>query len=774
MTIKRTKLKNNRVNIDVVNGDSQLRTFGESEQRFKNELAELAEIDGATLIFNGLESFALRKTSAALALEILTKAPEVYDNAFTGLNPSFGWQYDLEQIKQAEAAWQSACRTYGTTVHVKGMELRKQLIVDQAGLIGLAEELTSVDEIALDIETFPATGTKLAKRHIGDTRKSLVRLISLSANGRTWLVDTVACGQSIEPLRSVLENKDLVIHNALYDMPFMMDHFSIVPKGKNFDTLIAARVLSNEAKLVVWASKYQQILESYGDEMIKPKEIDADDSDEENEEEQLLKAKKKEVVIFKNDPERTSNSLDMLYRRFLGFEYETDQAASDWQLPRLTDEQLVYAASDTAHLIQLKEAIRKSGDSDDQTIIDLDLISLRICLDMYRQGSAIDVERLHNVHKQRTEVLGQIRAEVQPLLPGVKLDSPKDIVRGLGELGVFVESADKHDLIKKKDNPVVEKLIKYRRVAAEVRDLEKLINALHPDGKIHARYNPSGAGTGRMSSSNPNLQNIRRAPSKEDQALGYVNFREFFVGPQEFPVTIVADYNQMELRAVAVVADERRMIKAYIKGEDLHWKTAAGVVPDFASLSDDEKAIARAKAKPANFGLLYGQNSRNFRNYAARNYGIDMDLDEAEEIREAWFELYPGLAEWHENAKELAQQCPEYGSTLLGRKRRLHPDCEGLEEWWCAFQALTNHAIQGSCADASKLALALIDEALDKTKARIIGMVHDEIVAIAKPEVVEEVKAIIEKCMMAAAAAVFGDKLTFVAEAKSGKSWACK
>jgi DNA polymerase I len=767
LSIKVSKAKGQKVNLTVTPTKGR-RDLGPTETFFGHELKELCALDGGTLIYNGLESFGITKVSVGLGLEILRRAPEVYDGSFSGLEPAYGATYQSDDFKQAKALWESAALTHGTAVQEQGRKLREELITSQAGLEVLAKRLDGIKDIALDLETF-STAEDFGKRDIGDTRKSDVRLISLFDGESSWLIDTVACGHSIEPLRPVLERANLVVHNAQFDIPFLYDKYNIVPRGNIFDTLIAARVLSNEAPLYVFRSKYRDIVEQFAEHLATVKELPEEEDDEVDEQ---IQSRGKERVVFIGDVERTSNSLDAVCKRFLDIEM-ADESGSDWQAERLSDFQLVYAAEDTKHLLYLKAAILAEADGSDKLIIDLDMLALEVCLGLYREGSLIDVEALEQIYRQRQEALTNARTQVVQDLGGVDLDSGQATIRALGEAGIYVESLEKHDLAKKKDNPTVGHLLTFRRVRAELIDLEKLRRALHVDNRIHARYNPAGAGTGRMSSKSPNLQNIRRAPSKADQAQGYVNFREFFVAPKGWYM-IVADYNQAELRGGAVIANERNMIGIYKEGADMHRNTAAELAPKFLDMTPEEQAEARSKAKAANFGLLYGMGAKGFRDFAAKNYGVQLGADEAAEIRTRFFELYPGLAEWHADKKADSWEYPEYGETLLGRKRWLHPLAEDMFETWCGFQAMTNHIVQGSCADMLKLALITIHRAFDPTEARLVGTVHDEIICIARRDTVEEATKIVKDAMEQAGAAIFGEEVTFVSEVKSGASWACK
>lgn len=575
MQIKRTKLKGNLVRIQVSPGEEQ-RSFGEAEVRYKREFIELCEMEEATLIFNGVESWGVNRIPAALALDALRKIPTVYDGTFTEFDPTYGIEYKLEDFKQAEAALLSSSETYGTDVQARGQQLRRGMIVGRPGLIALAERLAGVIELALDLETFPIIEGFL-KRDIGDTRLSDVRLISLSDGAETWLIDTVACGQNIEPLRHILETKPLIVHNAQFDCAFLADKYGIVPRGGVFDTVIAARVLSNEAPISVFRHHYRKIVEVFGEDMINPKEFEWEPPGEEEEEDpQPLK---KERVVFQLDWYRVSNTLDAVLERFLDIRSADDESTSDWEAERLTDRQLVYSSEDVLHLSALKRAIlsRKMvlgelvSDERDLDIIRLDLGTLECCLSMYREGSRVDLVSMEAAYKQR------------------KLDEAAALRRAL--------------------------------------------------------------------------------------------------------------------------------------------------------------------------------------RYAAETYGLELSKDQAVDMRDDWFALYPRLIRWHEEAREAANNYAPYGETLLGRKRRIHPMSGAVGETWAGFQARTNHAVQGSCADMLKLALIEIHQTLDPDRARLIGCVHDEVLVYARNDALEATKTLVKEAMENAGVKVFGDEIKFLAEVKSGGDW---
>jgi DNA polymerase I len=129
---------------------------------------------------------------------------------------------------------------------------------------------------------------------------------------------------------------------------------------------------------------------------------------------------------------------------------------------------------------------------------------------------------------------------------------------------------------------------------------------------------------------------------------------------------------------------------------------------------------------------------------------------------------------WHEQAQEAANNYIEYGETLLGRKRRINPMAEAIEETWAGFQALTNHPVQGSCADMLKLALIAIHQNLDPEQAKLVSTVHDEVITIARNDALEATKAVVTNAMESAGTTVFGERIPFLVAVKSGGNWVCE
>jgi DNA polymerase I len=229
-------------------------------------------------------------------------------------------------------------------------------------------------------------------------------------------------------------------------------------------------------------------------------------------------------------------------------------------------------------------------------------------------------------------------------------------------------------------------------------------------------------------------------------------------------VLVIADYSQIELRAAAYFSGDKRMIEAFLKGEDLHTKTASIV------LGKSEKEITnedRQLAKALNFGLVYGQSAEGLVRYAKTNYGVEMTEKQAAKTRAVFFKHYDGLARWH--AKAWGEvECTEVvkGRTILGRRRLINPEASN----WDRFQAKTNLVVQGACADGLELALCKIHKALSKD-AKIIATVHDEIIVEAPEAQLEQVKKLLAKIMVSVFGKLFKKQILIEVDAKICGNW---
>lgn len=234
------------------------------------------------------------------------------------------------------------------------------------------------------------------------------------------------------------------------------------------------------------------------------------------------------------------------------------------------------------------------------------------------------------------------------------------------------------------------------------------------DGRIHPNFNITDVRTGRTSCSNPNLQQVPRN----------MDLRTLFRGKEkEGREFIEADYSQIELRGAAHYSNDPVMIDAYRNGKDLHMITAMGLT------GKEEKDVTkeeRSKAKPVNFGFLYGMMAKGFVDYAWNNYGTTFTLEEAEYYRDRFFQTYPNLLGWHE---EQIAKCIRDGGVydLFGRFRKL-PDIysKNFMKRSTAERCSINTPVQGSCSSILLGAMIDVHEQLHKElDVRVVGSVHD-------------------------------------------------
>ena len=283
---------------------------------------------------------------------------------------------------------------------------------------------------------------------------------------------------------------------------------------------------------------------------------------------------------------------------------------------------------------------------------------------------------------------------------------------------------------------------------------EGLREVVAADGRIHATFNQMVARTGRLSSENPNLHNI---PVRSDE--GKV-FRTAFV-PAKGSQFLVADYNQIELRCIAHLANDPGLIEAFTKGEDIHTSTAARVFGVAASKVTGEM---RSKAKMVSYGLAYGMEA----------YGLSQRLgigvDEATEILDAYFSAFPNVKRYMDDAVETAKK-RGFTVTLFGR-RRFIPELNNpnFRIRQIGERQAMNAAIQGLAADIFKIALVSIDAKLmaSKTSGRIVLQVHDEVIVEAKKSESQAVEEIVLGSMREAASL----RVPLEINAAWGDSWA--
>jgi DNA polymerase-1 len=346
--------------------------------------------------------------------------------------------------------------------------------------------------------------------------------------------------------------------------------------------------------------------------------------------------------------------------------------------------------------------------------------------DMEKHGVAIDMpflqglsddygEQMKGFEKEIYQEAGEkfnINSPVQLrgiLFDKLQLPSAKKTAKG-GEKSTDVGVLEKLALI----HPLPKLILEYRQLMKlKSTYIDALPTLLNPDtGRVHTSFNQTVAATGRLSSSDPNLQNI---PIRTE--LGR-EIRKAFVARESYNI-LSADYSQIELRLMAHFAGDKALLDSFKKGEDIHRRTAAEV---FGIKLDDVTDDQRRSAKTANFAIIYGVSA----------YGLSMQSEltvgQAKEYIDAYFDRYPGVKEYMDDIKSFARK-HGYVETLLKRRRYL-PDINAKSRQAREFAERTaiNTPIQGTAADLIKLAMIKIAAELKSKKSWMILQVHDELV----------------------------------------------
>ncbi len=383
------------------------------------------------------------------------------------------------------------------------------------------------------------------------------------------------------------------------------------------------------------------------------------------------------------------------------------------------------AAAVQALVAPLSNALEADGASGLYRNIELPLVA--VLARMESIGCDVDVAYLKRMSAQLGEQIEALRQEIFELAgEEFNINSPKQLGVVLFEkLGLDVKKTKKtktgystNEAVLKKladDHPLPAKVMEYRELAklrsTYLDALPLLVDPL--DGRIHTTYNQTVTATGRLSSSDPNLQNI---PVRTE--LGR-KIREAFVVPDGC-VFLSADYSQIELRLLAHLSGDEGLIAAFNSGEDFHAATAAQV---FGIPVEEVTPEQRSRAKAVNFGIVYGQQAFGL------GQSLHISRNEAQEMIDRYYEAYPGVRAYLDRTVEEARQSG-CAVTMFGRKRHI-PDIHAKNTNLRAFGERTamNHPMQGSAADIIKLAMIGVARELRKGafRARMVLQVHDEL-----------------------------------------------
>lgn len=411
------------------------------------------------------------------------------------------------------------------------------------------------------------------------------------------------------------------------------------------------------------------------------------------------------------------------------------------------DDFVKFACDEVYSIYRLYDVWQKKLKENEQELVVQIEIPLTIVLaKMEHFGVSIDVEYLKELSAYMTEKLAELEDIIYQLAGGpFNINSPKQVAEVLFDK---LEIKNKKKKSRSTGAEVLEELAeeyeicdyilqhrKFSKLKSTYADvLPTLISKR--DGRLHTTYNQALTVTGRLSSSNPNLQNI---PIRTEE--GNKIRAAFCAADKENSLIMSADYSQIELRLLAHISGDEHLIKAFNSGEDIHAITASKV---FGVKLDKVTKEMRRKAKAVNFGIVYGQSKYGL----AKNLGITNN--EAQEFIDKYFKTYPGVKEYMNEEVEFVNK-KGYVETIFGRKRYLSAELNSstysIREF--AQRAAINQPLQGTAADLIKMAMVKVERELEakNLKTKMIMQVHDELVFEVPKEELEIVKELVMRCM---------------------------
>ena len=602
-------------------------------------------------------------------------------------------------------------------------ESDRTMVTDKDLLEQFVTDASQADGLAVDVETdsTKASEARLVGIAVATApHKSYYIPVGHASNGRGQLNRDVV-HKALSPILSSQDAK-LYAHNAKYDAVVLERHGYSLPRF-TFDTMIAAYILG-ENSLGLKELAFTKL----GIEM---DEIT--------------------TVIGKGKSQITMDLADI------------DQAGQ-------------YACADVESTWQLKSKLDPELDAHEQADLfyDIEMPLIDVLIDMEKTGIALDVELLKEVSKQLTGEISELEREIHGhagrsfninsnrqmadvLFEHLKLPAGRKTKTGYSVSQEVLENLrEAHEII-----PLI---LEYRQLQKlKSTYVDALPNQVNPEtGRVHTSFNQTVAATGRLSSTDPNLQNIpvrsgigrtvRRAFIADNRAESRPN--------GERVRFLAADYSQVELRLMAHFSEDETLLAAFQAGQDIHAATAADV---FGVDINDVTADMRRIAKTVNFGIMYGMQA----------YGLSRDTgmprSEAQEFIDTYFERLPGVRQYLEDTKDLARN-QGYISTMFGRRRYVGDiDSSNFNRRTAAERIAINMPLQGTAADIMKMAMIRLHRQLreDNYQSRMILQVHDELLFEAPESEIDSLAEIVTETMESVAEL----KVPLVTEVKVGDNW---
>ena len=569
----------------------------------------------------------------------------------------------------------------------------------------LVDSMEEMEKLAANILTFGFVSLDTETTSVDAMSAKLVGLSFAMKEGEAYYVPVPQheewTGEDFEKtlkvvniFKKVYENDQIlkIGQNIKYDM-MVLANYDIHLEGKMFDTMIAHYILAPELR-----HNMDYLAEVY----LKYKTIHID---------ALIGSGKKQRSMSELDPKEV-------------YEYAAEDADVTLKLKNILEKELHEKG-----LYQLFEEVEMPLVP---VLARMEMNGARIDEASLAETSKVFTERMEAIERDIREVAGQELNISSPrqigelLFDQLKIDSkPKKT-----KTGQYV--TDEATLLAlKSKHPVVEKILDYRGykklLSTYIDALPQLVNPR--TGHIHTSYNQAVTATGRLSSSNPNLQNI---PIRDENGK---EVRKAFI-PDEGELFFSADYSQIELRLMAHLSQDKNMVEDFNSGHDIHQATAAKI---FKVPIEEVTSTMRRKAKTANFGIIYGISAFGL---AER---MEVSRGEARQLIDDYFATYPGVKEYMDKSIEKARQLG-YTQTLLGRRCQL-PDINSrnaVVRGYAERNAI-NAPIQGTAADIIKVAMIRIDKRMreEGLKSKMILQVHDELNFSVVPAEKEQLQALV-------------------------------
>lgn len=586
----------------------------------------------------------------------------------------------------------------------------------------LIESEEDAQELCRNLLTFSLVAFDTETTSVDAMQAQLVGMSFAVEGGTAWYVavsrETEAAQTMVDIFRPFFEHPSIekVGQNLKYDL-LVLSHYGVEVAGPLFDTMLAHYVVQPEQRhnMDLLAEKY-------------------------------------------------------LHYRTIPIEALIGSGRTQRNMADLEPKEIVdYACEDADVTLRLYPILKEEMEKYEVTSVftHIEMPLLPVLARMERNGVRLDTAALEETGRNFTERMQQLETDIYELAGHeFTITSPKQVGAVLFDelqisakvkktkTGQYSTSEEVLESLRDK-HPIVEKILQHRALKKLLSTyVEALPKLIHPQtGHIHTSFNQAVTATGRLSSSNPNLQNI---PVRGEDGR---EIRRAFV-PEEGEVFFSADYSQIELRIMAHLSEDEHMVADFNSGLDIHAATAARI---FHKPVEEVDRDERRKAKTANFGIIYGISAFGL----SERMGVSRG--EAKELIESYFSTYPKVREYMNESIERAKQTG-YITTQFGRRRYLADINAGnATVRGYAERNAVNAPIQGTAADIIKLAMVAIDRRLreEKLQTRMILQVHDELNFSVPPTELEQVRHLVVEEMERA----FQMRVPLVAECGEGTNW---